>query len=127
MNGGDAAGRLDRLAAVVRRKPVVLVKGGTTASGQRAAASHTGSLAADDRIFDGMCRQAGITRATTIDEAYEAAATFATQPMPKGNRVVVMTTAGGWGVVTADAMSRWAPAKDRPDLPLADVLTLLAP
>ena len=58
----DGCALFERLAAVARRKPVVLVKGGTTASGQRAAASHTGSLAADDRIFDGMCRQAGITR-----------------------------------------------------------------
>ena len=82
------------------------MKGGATAGGQRAAASHTGSLASDDRVFDGMCRQAGITRAATIEEAFEAAATFATQPLPKGNRVVVMTTAGGWGVVTADAISR---------------------
>ena len=88
------------------RKPLVLVKGGATAGGQRAAASHTGSLASDDRVFDGMCRQAGITRAATIEEAFEAAATFATQPLPRGNRVVVLTTAGGWGVVTADAIAR---------------------
>ena len=101
-------GRLlfERLAAVARRKPVVLVKGGTTASGQRAAASHTGSLAADDRIFAGMCRQAGITLATTVEEAFEAAATFATQPPPRGPRTAVLTTAGGWGVVTADAIAR---------------------
>ena len=62
----------------------MLVKGGTTAGGQRAAASHTGSLASDDRVFDGMCRQAGITRAATVEEAFEAAATFATQPLPRG-------------------------------------------
>lgn len=102
----DGRGLFERLAAVARRKPVVLVKGGTTASGQRAAASHTGSLAADDRIFDGMCRQAGITRAATVEEAFEAAATFATQPMPRGPRTAVLTTAGGWGVVTADAIAR---------------------
>jgi acyl-CoA synthetase (NDP forming) len=86
----------------------VLVKGGTTSGGQRAAASHTGSLASDDRVFDGMCRQAGITRAATIEEAFEAAATFATQPAPKGPRTAVLTTAGGWGVVTADAVVRSA-------------------
>ena len=96
----------ERARAVAAKKPLVIVKGGATAGGQRAAASHTGSLASDDRVFDGMCRQAGITRAATIEEAFEVAATFATQPLPKGNRVVVMTTAGGWGVVTADAITR---------------------
>jgi len=57
-------------------------------------------------VFDGMCRQYGITRAATVEEAFEAAATFATQPLPRGPRTVVMTTAGGWGVVTADAIAR---------------------
>ena len=57
-------------------------------------------------MFDGVCRQAGITRATTIEEAFEAAATFATQPLPRGPRTAVITTAGGWGVVTADAIAR---------------------
>jgi acetyltransferase len=105
---GVADGRAlyERLAAVSRVKPVVLVKGGTTAGGQRAAASHTGSLASDERVFAGMCRQAGVTRAVTIEEAFEAAATFATQPLPAGPRTAVVTTAGGWGVVTADAIAR---------------------
>ncbi|MEZ5178456.1 MAG: acetate--CoA ligase family protein [Acidimicrobiales bacterium] len=104
----DGRAFLERMAGVVARKPLVLVKGGATSGGQRAAASHTGSLATDDRVFDGACRQAGITRAATVEEAFEAAATFATQPLPKGPRVVVMTTAGGWGVVTADAITRSA-------------------
>jgi acyl-CoA synthetase (NDP forming) len=102
----DGRAFFERTRAVAARKPLVLVKGGASAGGQRAAASHTGSLASDDRVFDGMCRQAGITRAATIESAYEAAATFATQPLPRGPRVVVLTTAGGWGVVTADALSR---------------------
>ena len=84
---------------------MVLVKGGATEGGQRAAASHTGALASNDRVFDGVMRQAGATRAATVEEAFEAAATFATQPLPKGPNVVVMTTAGGWGVVTADAIT----------------------
>ena len=96
---------LERMRGVTERKPLVLVKGGATAGGQRAAASHTGSLATDDRVFDGACRQAGITRAATIEEAFETAATFATQPLPKGPRVVVMTSVGGWGVVAADAIA----------------------
>ncbi len=57
-------------------------------------------------MFDGACRAAGITRAATVEEAFEAAATFATQPPPPGPNVVVLTTAGGWGVVTADAITR---------------------
>jgi acetyltransferase len=85
------------------RKPLVLVKGGVAAEGKRAAASHTGSLATDDRVFDGVLRQCGALRAGSVEEAFEWAATFATQPLPRGRRVVVFTTAGGWGVLAADA------------------------
>jgi acyl-CoA synthetase (NDP forming) len=101
---GIADGRsfFERLRAVAARKPLVLLKGGVTRGGQRAAASHTGALASDDRVFDGMCRQAGVTRAYTVEEAFEAAAAFVTQPLPAGPNVFVLTTAGGWGVVTAD-------------------------
>src|SRR5690606_14211350 len=102
----DGRGFFERTRAVAARTPLVLVKGGATAGGQRAAASHTGSLASDDRGCDGMCRQAGIKRAATIEEAYAAAATFATPPLPKGPRTVVLTAAGGWGVVPADAIAR---------------------
>ena len=59
----DGRALFDRLAAAAARKPLVLVKGGATAGGARAAASHTGALAADDKVFDGACRAAGITRA----------------------------------------------------------------
>jgi acetyltransferase len=97
---------LDRFASITARKPLVVVKGGASESGARAAASHTGALAADDKVFDGACRQAGVTRATTVEEAFDAAASFATQPLPKGPNTVVLTTAGGWGVVTCDALAR---------------------
>src|SRR5206468_2196963 len=93
----DGRAFYDRVRSCTERKPLVVVKGGATAGGQRAAASHTGSLATDDRIFDGAARQAGVVRAATIEEAYEVAATFATQPLPRGGRTVVVTTAGGWG------------------------------
>ena len=102
----DGRALLDTFASVARRKPLVVVKGGATDSGAKAAASHTGALAADDKVFDGACRQAGVTRAATVEEAFDAAATFATQPLPKGPNVVVLTTAGGWGVVTSDAIAR---------------------
>lgn len=103
---GDGRAFYDALRAVTTAIPVVLVKGGATAGGRRAAASHTGSLASDDRVFDGMCRQAGAVRAPSIEAAFEIAATLATQPRPRGPKVAVVTTAGGWGVVTADAIGR---------------------
>lgn len=102
----DGLGLMTRLSQVAKKKPVVLVKGGATENGARAAASHTGALAANDSIFDGACKAGGIARAATVEEAFEAAATFATQPLPKGPNVVVLTTAGGWGVVTSDALAR---------------------
>jgi acyl-CoA synthetase (NDP forming) len=111
----DGEGLMRRLGQAAARKPLVLLKGGATAGGARAAASHTGALAADDKLFDGACRANGITRAMSVEEAFEAAATFATQPLPKGPNVVVLTTAGGWGVVTADAITR------DPDLELLDL------
>ena len=102
----DGRAFYERLSAITARMPLVLVKGGASDVGARAAASHTGSLATNDRVFDGMIRQAGAVRAASIEEAYEAAATFATQPLPKGPNVAIVSTAGGWGVVTADAISR---------------------
>ncbi len=87
-------------------KPLVVVKGGATDLGSRAAQSHTGAMASNDKIFDGLCRSTGASRAATVEEAFDIAATFATQPLPKGNRVVVLTTVGGWGVVTSDAIAK---------------------
>ena len=102
----DGRALVDAFQSIAERKPLVVVKGGATEGGARAAASHTGALAADDKVFDGVCRQTGVTRASTVEEAFEAAATFATQPLPNGPNVVVLTTAGGWGVVTSDAIMR---------------------
>jgi acetyltransferase len=100
---GDGRRFLEAARAMCARKPLVVLKGGVAAEGQRAAASHTGSLATDDRVFDGLARQAGLVRAPSVEHAFEWAATFATQPLPRGNRVVVFTSVGGWGVLAADA------------------------
>jgi acetyltransferase len=99
----DGARFLEVVRELTARKPLVLVKGGVAAEGQRAAACHTGSMATDDKIFDGLCRQLGVLRAPTVEEAFEWAATLATQPLPRGRRTIVFTTAGGWGVLAADA------------------------
>ena len=95
----------DAFRRVTAAKPLVVLKGGVSSSGQRAAASHTGALASDDRVFEGLCRQTGALRAMTVEEAFEWAATFATQPLPRGARVAILTTVGGWGVLTADAVA----------------------
>ena len=101
----DGRGFYDAVRRATASKPLVVLKGGATSGGQRAAASHTGALATDDGVFDGMCRQAGLSRATSVEEAFEIAASFATHPVPRGKNVFVLTTAGGWGVVTADRIT----------------------
>ncbi len=99
----DGARFLEAARRLTAAKPLVVLKGGVAAEGQRAASSHTGALATDDRVFDGLCRQLGILRAPSAEHAFEWAATFATQPQPRGRRTVVLTAAGGWGVLAADA------------------------
>lgn len=106
-SAGPAGRRFAEAARFVsERKPLVLVRGGAAAEGRRAAASHTGSLASDDRIFDGVAQQTGALRAARVEDAFEWAASFATQPLPRGRRTVVLTTAGGWGVLAADACAQ---------------------
>ena len=100
---GDGRRFAHAVRRLTARKPLVLLKGGAASEGQRAALSHTGSLATDDRVFDGVCRQLGALRAPSVEHGFEWAATLATQPLPPGRRVVVFTTVGGWGVLTADA------------------------
>lgn len=104
---GVADGRsfADRLAAVCERMPVVVLKGGSSALGAQAAASHTGSLASDDRVFDGMCRQVGAVRARSVHEAFDIAAVLATEPPMPGARLAIVTTVGGWGVLAADTLA----------------------
>jgi acyl-CoA synthetase (NDP forming) len=100
----DGVSLMNQLRGVTQKMPLVVMKGGATEAGARAAASHTGALAANDKVFDGACRQAGVVRAANVEEAFDTAACFATQPLPRGGRTVILTTAGGWGVVTSDAL-----------------------
>jgi acyl-CoA synthetase (NDP forming) len=87
---------------VGRKKPIVLLKGGRSSAGSRAAASHTGAMTSDIKIFDSVCRQAGIVSADKPMDLLDLAAAFSSLPLPKGNRAAIMTLGGGWGVVTAD-------------------------
>lgn len=101
----DARRFYETVKRATTHKPVVVVKGGTSDEGARAAASHTGSLATNDRIFDGMLRQAGVWRSPDIGAAFGAAAALAVHEPMRGPNVAFLTTAGGWGVLTADAMA----------------------
>jgi len=87
---------------VSRKKPIVLLKGGQSQAGSKAASSHTGALMTDSRVFDAICRQTGIIKVEKPMELLDLAAAFSSLPLPKGPRVAIMTLGGGWGVVTAD-------------------------
>jgi acetyl coenzyme A synthetase (ADP forming)-like protein len=96
--------RFARVARRVgRRKPIVAVKGGRAAAGQRAAASHTAALAGSDIAVDALFAQAGVIRCDTLEELFDVATLLANQPLPEGNRVAVITNAGGLGILCADA------------------------
>jgi acetyl coenzyme A synthetase (ADP forming)-like protein len=96
--------RFGRLARrVARRKPILALKSGTTAMGQRAASSHTAALAGSDAAVDALFRQAGVIRATSLEELIDVATLLSSQPEPRGRRVAVLTNAGGLGILCADA------------------------
>jgi acyl-CoA synthetase (NDP forming) len=88
---------------VTRQKPIVAVKAGRSASGARAASSHTGALAASDTLIDALFRESGVIRTETLEELFDVAALLAHQPLPAGGRVGILTNAGGPGILAADA------------------------
>jgi len=85
-----------------KEKPIILLKGGQTNAGQKAASSHTGAMASDARVFNAVCKQAGIVKVEKPMELLDLSAAFSSLPLPKGKRVAIMTLGGGWGVVAAD-------------------------
>ena len=91
---------------VTRHKPVVAIKSGVTKSGSRAVSSHTGSLAGSHEAYEAAFRQAGVIRANTLEEIFDYARAFAYQPLLRGNRIGVVTNAGGPGILATDALER---------------------
>src|SRR5207249_8328691 len=88
---------------VARPKPVIAVKSGRTPGGSRAASSHTGALAGSDAAVDALFRQSGVIRTDTIEELFDTAMLLASQPVPLGPNVAILTNAGGPGIMAADA------------------------
>lgn len=89
------------------KKPMLAIKSGRSPEGARAASSHTGSLAGSDAAYDAIFMQSGIQRVETIAELFNYALAFSRQPVPKGNRVAIVTNAGGPGIVATDAAIRY--------------------
>nr|HPO06067.1 acetate--CoA ligase family protein [Candidatus Gracilibacteria bacterium] len=85
-----------------QNKPVIILKSGKTSAGASASASHTGSLAGNDAAYEALFRQAGILRANTVSELFDLAQVFANNDLPQGNRLAIITNAGGPGVLTTD-------------------------
>jgi len=105
-------GRLSRRLA--RRKPILALKAGATAAGAKAASSHTAALAGSEAAVDALFHQAGVLRARTLEELVDVAGLLASQALPRGRRVGVLTNAGGLGILCADACA--AAGLELPDL-----------
>ena len=89
------------------KKPIIAIKSGSSPEGARAAASHTGSMAGSDSAYDAIFMQSGVQRVESINELFDYAIAFSNQPAPKGNRVAIVTNAGGPGIMATDALVRY--------------------
>ncbi len=89
-----------------KTKPILVIKSGRTLQGAKAAQSHTGSLMGSDEVYDAIFAQAGMLRMNHIEEMFDLAIAFSNQPFPKGNRVAIVTNAGGPGIMATDACIR---------------------
>ncbi|MEM3823906.1 MAG: CoA-binding protein [Candidatus Bathyarchaeia archaeon] len=93
---------------VSKAKPIIVLKSGRSPAGIKASLSHTGSLAVRDEIFNAVCKQAGVIRVDgDLDELLDVTKAFALQPLPRGNRVAVVSVTGGGGVIAADHCSEY--------------------
>ena len=91
---------------IVPKKPIFSLKAGCTESGLRAASSHTGALATNDVVTDAFLNQCGVIRCKTLQELLDSSYAIVNQPLPKGNKIVVITNAGGPGIIASDALEK---------------------
>ena len=95
---------LEAATEITERKPIVALKVGRTAAGQKAASSHTGALAGSDAALNAAFEKAGVLRASTAEQLFDWAQALSKCPLPTGNRIAVLTSAGGPGVIASDAL-----------------------
>ncbi len=91
---------------ISRKKPILVLKSGVTESGSRAVSSHTGSLAGAEAAYDAAFYQSGVLRMNTLEELFNAARAFANQPLLTGDRIAIVTNAGGPGILATDTLER---------------------
>ena len=101
---GDARSFLSAAREVALTKPIIVIKPGRTDQAAKAAASHTGSLTGSDEVLETAFRRAGVLRVTNISDLFYMAEVLAKQPRPRGNRLTILTNAGGPGVLATDAL-----------------------
>jgi len=92
---------------VTRKKPVIVIKSGRSEAGARAASSHTGSMAGADTTYDVAFEKSGVIRADDAQELFDMAFAFSYMPIPKGNKMVIITNAGGPGILATDAAEKY--------------------
>lgn len=102
----DGRRLLQALDRATTQKPVILLRGGSSEFGRKAAASHTGAMASSQPVFEAAVRQAGVTYTTSPEEFLDLVYGFSYMPLPKGKRVAIVTFGGGWGVLAADEVAR---------------------
>jgi len=96
---------MERATETCKRKPIIALKAGRTSTGAKAASSHTGALSGSDMVYEAAFEQAGIIRASGIDEFFDYIQLFSSMPLPERDGVAIVTNAGGLGVMAADAVA----------------------
>lgn len=104
INAGDAFVKAAEYAT--NRKPVIMLKAATTRSGRKAVAAHSGEVIGQDSAYGAAFRRSGVIRAESMSALFDLAISFSLQPLPKGNRILVLTNAGGPGIMAVDAVEQ---------------------
>ena len=102
----DGARFIDVARQMTKRKPVIAIKSGSTSAGSRAVSSHTGTLAGSERAYEAAFKQAGVIRAGSVGDLFDLSIALARQPLPRNERVAIITNAGGPGIMATDAIER---------------------
>ena len=102
----DGARFIDVARRLTKTKPVIVIKSGRTSAGSRAVSSHTGTLAGSERAYEAAFKQAGVIRSTSVGNLFDLSIAFARQPLPRNDRVTIITNAGGPGIMATDAIEQ---------------------